>query len=83
MMRSVRRKGRKPLLPVAALPERGEPRVPRQPRRKLTIQFRHKDVWVLEELEKNIEVKSKMGINVSMNFEVVRLIKRGLAGDVL
>jgi len=49
--------------------------------RILTVQIRHKDEWIIDELEKIVEVKRVMGISTSMGFEVARLLRKAIVGD--
>lgn len=48
---------------------------------KKTIQLRDKDKWVLDEIEHLVATKKAMGLKTSFNFEIARILKRGLTGE--
>lgn len=53
----------------------------RRLKKSLRIQFREKDEWIYDEIHRLVKVKKDMGIDASVNFEVARILKRGLSAQ--
>lgn len=53
----------------------------RRLKKVLRVEFREKDEWLYDEITKLVTVKKEMGLNTSLNFEVARLLKRGLLSE--
>ena len=49
--------------------------------KKRTLKLRDKDAWLFEEIDKIVASKKKMAMPTSFEFEVARLLKKGLMGS--
>jgi len=49
--------------------------------RKRTIKLRDKDEWLFDEIERIVAAKKKMALPTSFEFELARLLKKGLMGN--
>ena len=46
--------------------------------RKITLRFRDKDAYLIDEVARIVRVKRAMGMKTTMEFEIARLMKKGL-----
>lgn len=49
---------------------------------KITLTVRKKDEWIFNDLKKTVETKNKLGFNTDLGFEVCRLLKNQMTGEV-
>ena len=53
-----------------------------QPNRKTTLRFRPQDEWILKEIRNIVTTKEAMGYDTSESFEVARLLRLSIIGDM-
>lgn len=50
--------------------------------RRVTVTVADEDAWLIEAIEEVVKVKRKGGLRSSFSFELVRLAKNGLTGNL-
>lgn len=49
--------------------------------KRIRLQMRDKDDWIIEELEKIVATKNAMGIETTLGIEVARILRQHLVDD--
>lgn len=50
-------------------------------RRRVVFLVRKSDEWLVDELDRIVQVKQEMGVRTSLGFEICRLLRKALVKD--